>query len=154
MAIASLGVPSREAATGTETSLFLFDPESGEPLRIPDIADGYRKADENAAILLANLRCSDLAVRAAVASAAYEHIGNPRSLATRLKALAKAQEVTRSELARAEAAYAKWIAGNAETRVEAFHHVFRLGELPSTAKLKAAACGGRADKPTRPGGDC
>ena len=79
MAIASLGVPSREAATGTETSLFLFDPESGEPLRIPDIADGYRKADENAAILLANLRCSDLAVRAAVASAAYEHIGNPHS---------------------------------------------------------------------------
>ena len=56
--------------------------------------------------------------------------------------------MTRSELARAEAAYAKWIAGNAETRVEAFHHVFRLGELPSTAKLKAAACGGRADKPT------
>ena len=147
MALAGLGLPLGREDSEAPTRLAV-DQESDEPLRVTGVEEGYREADENAAMLLANLRWSDIMVRAAIASAGHEYIGDPKALATRLKALTKAQEEMRAELARAEAAYAKWIAGNATTQVESFHYAFRLGELPSTAKLRSMASGGRGDGET------
>ncbi|MGH8522666.1 MAG: hypothetical protein ACREXY_00070 [Gammaproteobacteria bacterium] len=171
MALASLGLPLSQAGE-SKRSLLLFGHEDGNPLSISDvlgedyvddeteiekeerlrkrlpslndlgIEDDYRRADEHAATVLANLRWSNIQLRVAIAGAGYAYVDEPQSLSKRLQALTKARDAMRSELARAEEAYANWIAGNSETDVEAFHHVFRLEQLPSTATLKRMASNG------------
>ncbi|GAA4431358.1 hypothetical protein ACFQV2_29350 [Actinokineospora soli] len=108
----------------------------------------YFKADGHAAAVLVNLRWSAMKLQAAIATASRSFGDDPRSMALHLRDLTRSHVLLREESTRAEAAYAQWIAASADTKVETFHHVFRLEELPSTGELKTRASAGHGSGAT------